>query len=409
MITPKTTETASSGSAETPIGEGTAGEEEIVFFDPPDFGTDEVKNTADDVVSSILAATSPDEKEEAEEAQPDVPSAEMLTAKISEWLSCKRNYDTQLIVAQAADDAGDIKSAQNAVLRYRYLIADARAKIAALNGDEDEERIQRTLAQDADSELILSNRALAHSVAGRFSRAAGDWSEDIDSEAVAELVAVVRKWDPTRSSLAHYAMQYLSKASKKQVIFFERPGQTYTEFTAAPAVREAQEALAQEGEVTSDAQIAEMTGYSVGVVKGARTRRPVSLDSPVSADGDATIGDLVPDSRISSIEDLLLGEEEIGWQDKFRSLTFGMSAIARYSLIKRAGTDGSAPMKITETAAWLSRGREDIRSILHRADEALVINGVDYLLTQPVSKGIISDDDLTGAAKRLGEQVLVRG
>ena len=116
------------------------------------------------------------------------------------------------------------------------------------------------------------------------------------------------------------------------------------------------------GEEPTPAQLAEKAGLPVAKVELilGLAREPMSLESPLKADGETTIGDLVANDTSP------LPEEEVGTahlRKNARVLLGTLEGREREILVMRFGLDGAPEHTLEEIGAKMSLTRERIRQI----------------------------------------------
>jgi RNA polymerase primary sigma factor len=106
-----------------------------------------------------------------------------------------------------------------------------------------------------------------------------------------------------------------------------------------------------------------------------RLTTPVSLDKPIGDDGDATLGDLVPNHDMSPEEAVMSRASD----DMLNKLLDTLDPRARYAVEARFGLFGGERKSFREVGEELGVTAEAARRLVSRAVESLQEDAPDYL------------------------------
>jgi len=106
-----------------------------------------------------------------------------------------------------------------------------------------------------------------------------------------------------------------------------------------------------------------------------RLTTPVSLDKPIGDDGDATLGDLVPNHDMSPEEAVMSRASD----DMLNKLLDTLDPRARYAVEARFGLFGGERKSFREVGEELGVTAEAARRLVSRAVESLQADAPDYL------------------------------
>jgi RNA polymerase primary sigma factor len=139
--------------------------------------------------------------------------------------------------------------------------------------------------------------------------------------------------------------------------------------------RTAQQLFEQQGYEPSSEQIAAQMGMDVSVVEQvqAANYQMLSLDKPVSGHDDTTLGELIPDTRIPTQDDLLCQEEdERELPEQVQAMLTCLTEREQQVIILHFGLDGvPCHHGYAEIGRELGISRERVRQVYDRAIEKL--------------------------------------
>lgn len=198
----------------------------------------------------------------------------------------------------------DLNGVDNRAFKERF--NELTDELAACEDDNERDRLVAAL-EHVKNETFLANRGLIATIAKAFvpfNRSNEDFEDYLGAGNVAFWEAFL-SWDPTRSSLAHWAYARIDGAVRRQVAHSEYGG-SYHDWCNRPKVAKATTSLQRRlGRTPTQDEVAVETNLTVQAVDRASRSRAVSLDTPIG--DDITVGDLLPDTptdRSSAVDEL---------------------------------------------------------------------------------------------------------
>ena len=216
----------------------------------------------------------------------------------------------------------------------------------------------------ARNELVTANLRFVVSVAKQYQNM-GVSLDDLISEGNIGLVKAAERFDPTRGfKFASFAVWWIRQAILAFLADKSRMVRLPLNVTnILSRIRAAANAFEQENQRTpSSAELAERTGMSVEKVEEylGHTTSTISMDTPLSADSDATVGEMLPDLSSSAADETLIAES------LHHDLQVAMSSCSRREqdiLRLYYGLDGEA-RSMDEIAMDYHLSRERVRQLI---------------------------------------------
>jgi len=218
-------------------------------------------------------------------------------------------------------------------------------------------------AAKAKDRFIRANLRLVVSIARRYPLPQGMDLLDLIQEGNLGLEHAVDKFDWRRGfKFSTYATfwirQAIGRALDQKASLIRIPGDRSANLRAA----------LRQG--SGDAE-----GLSAENAELHRLTTPVSLDKPIGDDGDATLGDLVPNHDISPEEAVMSRVED----DMLNGLLNTLDERARYAVEARFGLFGGERKSFREVGEELGVTAEAARRLVSRAVDSLRLDAPDYL------------------------------
>ena len=216
----------------------------------------------------------------------------------------------------------------------------------------------------ARNELVTANLRFVVSVAKQYQNM-GVALDDLISEGNIGLVKAADRFDPTRGfKFASFAVWWIRQAILAFLADKSRMVRLPLNVTnILSRIRTAANAFEQENQrPPSSAELAERTEMSVEKVEEylGHTTSTISMDTPLSADSDATVGEMLPDLSSSAADETLIAES------LRHDLQVAMSSCSRREqdiLRLYYGLDGEA-QSMDEIAMDYHLSRERVRQLI---------------------------------------------
>ena len=216
----------------------------------------------------------------------------------------------------------------------------------------------------ARNELVTANLRFVVSVAKQYQNM-GVSLDDLISEGNIGLVKAAERFDPTRGfKFASFAVWWIRQAILAFLADKSRMVRLPLNVTnILSRIRSAANTFEQENQrPPSSAELAERTGMSVEKVEEylGHTTSTISMDTPLSADSDATVGEMLPDLSLSAADETLIAES------LRHDLQVAMSSCSRREqdiLRLYYGLDGEA-RSMDEIAMEYHLSRERVRQLI---------------------------------------------
>lgn len=241
------------------------------------------------------------------------------------------------------------------IARHPLLGADEERRLA---------RLARAGDRGARQRLVESNLRLVVAIANRQARAGAD-RLDLIQEGNIGLMEAAGRFDPARGvRFATYAAWWIRSSMRRAAMAGSGPIRLPDRVLDAIArVRAAERELEQRlRRVPTPAEVARESGLSAAAVDIARraARPPVALDAPVTADGDATVADLIEDPAVADPAGSVAGHEEL------TALAAALDALeerTRTVVALRFGLGNAEPATLGDVAGRLGLSRERVRQV----------------------------------------------
>jgi RNA polymerase primary sigma factor len=243
------------------------------------------------------------------------------------------------------------------------LFLDDVGRHPLLSPEEQVELAQAIEAGDEEARrrMIESNLRLVVHWARLYQDRGVDMA-DLVQEGTFGLMRAVEKFDWRRGfRFSTYATWWIRQALQRAV---HNHGQTIRlPMEAAERVRRIEqverELVAELGREPEDAEVAEAAGVTLVQLRDLRgaARVVASLDQPVGPEGDASLGELVPDESG-------FFEDEVDlqiWREELRRAVDKLDGLQRDVVVLRFGLNGIPPTSIENTARRLGVGVRKVR------------------------------------------------
>ena len=219
----------------------------------------------------------------------------------------------------------------------------------------------------ARNELVTANLRFVVSVAKQYQNL-GVPLDDLINEGNIGLIRAAERFDPTKGfKFATFAVWWIRQAIMLFLVDKSRMVRLPQNIVnVLSRIRSAANAFEQENQRTpSMEELAERTGMSVEKVEEylGHTTSTISMDTPLSADSDATVGEMLPDLSSSAADETLIAES------LRHDLQVAMSSCSRREqdiLRLYYGLNGEA-RSMDEIAMDYHLSRERVRQLIDRS------------------------------------------
>lgn len=219
----------------------------------------------------------------------------------------------------------------------------------------------------ARNELVTANLRFVVSVAKQYQNM-GVSLDDLINEGNIGLIRAAERFDPTKGfKFATFAVWWIRQAIMLFLVDKSRLVRLPLNIVnVLSRIRSAANTFEQENQrPPSSAELAERTGMSVEKVEEylGHTISTISMDTPLSVDSDATVGEMLPDLSSSAADETLIAES------LHHDLQVAMSSCSRREqdiLRLYYGLDGEA-RSMDEIAMEYHLSRERVRQLIDRS------------------------------------------
>jgi RNA polymerase primary sigma factor len=220
----------------------------------------------------------------------------------------------------------------------------------------------------AQQRLVEANLRLVHAQARRY-RCRSHSLEDLVQEGVVGLVMAIRRFDPHRGCrLSTYALHWVRQAIARAAEYNDRlihlPAEPAAELRRLRALRDdLRRELRRE---PSDHELADVSGVPEERVQSllGLVQDPVSLETLVGDDSDASLSDFAPDPDSIDPEDNVVLE---ACRREIQRLVSRLGPRERQVVEERFGLGGKQARTLDELSRQMRISREGVRQIEVRA------------------------------------------
>lgn len=222
--------------------------------------------------------------------------------------------------------------------------------------------------EKARAKLIRSNLRLVVKIAHDF-KGLGLPLLDLISEGNIGLMRAVEKFDPLKGAkFSSYAAWWIKQSMRRALANQSRtiriPVQSAGKMNKIKNTRS--RLLNELGREPTDAEIAEHLDFSERTVCSLRRvdMKGFSLQDPIQSGEDGNFGELIPDSSMTTPEELAYQNESIVRLNRLLDMLHPREALI---LRMRFGLDGKTAKTLEEVSQHIGRTRERVRQIQNQA------------------------------------------
>lgn len=267
------------------------------------------------------------------------------------------------------DDEQEVEEASyrdiNAEIHGRWVQAQKDLEAAKDAKDERAIVLAKNKVARVGDEFVRTNIGLAARVAKAFFNPGNDSSKDYLQAAQMGLWEAFLRWDPSRNvTFGTFSRLYIRGATHRGVRAVEYTQLSQTDFNLRAKVNAEQRTLTEKlGRTPTHKEIAQAIGATVPSVERALAQRAMSLETPVTENGN-TLGDVIADRE----DEVSLSEVEA---QQLESLFGALDARELWIMVQRNGLAGGPPQNLVEVADTIGIGREIARRTEKKAIEKL--------------------------------------
>jgi RNA polymerase sigma factor (sigma-70 family) len=255
-----------------------------------------------------------------------------------------------------------------------YSRADVMARIETLRNiaeptrDEVEELRRAEWQLDSvNTDIVKENMGLVRSYVRRFtSKTSRQDSEDYEGAAVVGLMKAISTYDPAKGKFSTWAYKAIQRECLKAVRDAEY-NMTLGDFEKRPDILRAVADLQSDDASYNPSfeEVAAVAGTTVEQVSRVLAApNLISLQRPVSEEGDTYLSDMIADDSIS-VEDEVIRRQRAGDLERY-----GLAILDEremYVIARRFGLDGEPEQKLNEIGKAMGLSREGVRQIEAKA------------------------------------------
>ena len=342
-------------------------------------GLRELALTADDLRSGALALNDLLLESDADEATRKAAAArlrELLDLALAQFRKPKTGEAGTILLAGLAAGLAELRLDPSLADRIERCLREERgdgtkaeramteATLAATA------RARRAVAR-AKSDLVEANLRLVVTIARQYQRFDVPLL-DLVQEGNLGLIRAADRFEYRRGHrFSTYAGWWIKQAIRRALLGQGKPIRmpAHLAETRSQVVRARRELVQEHGRDPTPEEIAERSGLTVEKVRviGELALEPLSLDAPMSDDGDASFGDMLAG-------DTPMADDELARRrltEATRELLDSLPAREREVLMRRYGLEGDEDETLEEIGQSFSVSRERIRQIEAKALEKL--------------------------------------
>ncbi len=342
-------------------------------------GLRELALTADDLRSGSLALNDLLLESDADEATRKAAAArlrELLDVALAQFRAPKGGDAGTILLAGLAAGLAELRLDPSLADRIERCLREERASGTKAERAATEAtlaataRARRAVAR-AKSDLVEANLRLVVTIARQYQRFDVPLL-DLVQEGNLGLIRAADRFEYRRGHrFSTYAGWWIKQAIRRALLGQGKPIRmpAHLAETRSQVVRARRELVQEHGRDPTPEEIAERSGLTVEKVRviGELALEPLSLDAPMSDDGDACFGDMLAGDSPQADDELARRR----LTEATRELLDSLPAREREVLMRRYGLEGDEDETLEEIGQSFSVSRERIRQIEAKALEKL--------------------------------------